>query len=174
MPSLKALLITLASFALPTALAAPITPSTAAPALSKRATYHPSSPPERDDYCGEAVPTYTYGPSAPLAADCQGMPQAYPGPGYWTVSAAETNAAPDGWIRLVASGTCAFEVRWSWTGAAQDYRFGTNDLGFYVRGHANQAEAQDGRVSVKSGVYCSRDGTAEGGMIGLEWRVIHS
>jgi len=172
MPSLKTLLLTLASLTLPTALAAP---STTSSPLSKRATYHPSSPPERDDYCGEAVPTYTYGSSAPLATDCEAMPPLYPGPGYWTVSTAETNAAPDRWVRLVASGTCAFEVRWnSATAPVQDYRFGSNDLGFYVRSHASRYQAQDGRVSVKSGVWCSRNGTAEGGMASLDWRVVHS
>ncbi|KAK4096348.1 hypothetical protein N658DRAFT_501686 [Parathielavia hyrcaniae] len=176
MPSLTNLVLALAALTSTYTLAAPATLTTTntQPALSKRFSYHPSLPGERDDYCGEANPQYSYGPSTPLAADCQATYQPYPGPGYWLVSAGETNAATDQWVRLAASGTCAFEVRLSEPGANQpqvDFRFGTNDLRFYTKGHASEWYAQDGRVSVRSGVWCS---SPADGMVTVHWRIVHA
>ena len=79
-------------------------------------------------------------------------------------------------MRLAASGSCAFDVRLAGNaGGVVDYRFGTNDLRFYIRGHASPSQAQDGRVSVSSGVYCRRLGVNDnGGMVFVDWRVVHS
>ncbi|KAK4034471.1 hypothetical protein C8A01DRAFT_18714, partial [Parachaetomium inaequale] len=134
---------------------------------------HPS-PSTEDDYCGEAVPSYTFGPSAPLAADCAALYQANPGPGYWLVPAAETNAkdaTSDRWTRLAVSGTCAFEVRLSRDNkeGVVDYRFGTNDVRFYIRAHASEGNAEEGRVAVRSGVWCRR---VEGTQARVDWRVV--
>ncbi|KAH6842317.1 hypothetical protein B0I37DRAFT_381664 [Chaetomium sp. MPI-CAGE-AT-0009] len=167
MPSLKTLLLALTT--LTATIAAPTTtPSNPTTALiSKRATYHPSTSTE-DDYCGEANPQYTHGSTNPLAADCAALYEAHPGPGYWLVPAAETRAAQDSgadrWTRLAASGSCAFEVRLSRDndGAGEpgvvDYRFGTNDLRFYVRAHAGEGQAEGGRV--------------EGVQVRVDWRVV--
>ncbi|KAL2186895.1 hypothetical protein L209DRAFT_763927 [Thermothelomyces heterothallicus CBS 203.75] len=109
--------------------------------LTRRANYHSSSAPQEDDYCGEAVPRYSHGPSAPLVADCRAL------------------------------GTCAVEVRLSHQNdaarggpAVVDYRFGTNDLRFYVRAHLTDANARDGRAGVSSGVWCRR-GDVQGQML---------
>jgi hypothetical protein len=141
--------------------------------LAKRVEYHPAGGGE-DDYCGEANPQYTYGSSAPLASDCKAMYQAHPGPGYWAISAGETDYNSDKWARLAASGTCAFEVRLSHEQENNkvDFRFGTNDLSFYVRAHAKESQAKDGRVSVMSGVWCSRK--PADGKVAVDWRIVHS
>ena len=178
MPSLKTLIMALTAavtLAAPTANAN--TNTTPSSPLAKRAVYYSAA--EYDaDYCGEAVPTYTYGSNTPLVADCAVIYQNNPGPGYWAISAAETNAsADDRWVRLAASGTCAFEVRLSSVShpVAVDYRFGTNDVKFYIQGHATASQAQNGRLSVQSGVYCRRLGLYDnGGMVTAAWRIVHS
>ncbi|KAL2172354.1 hypothetical protein VTG60DRAFT_6193 [Thermothelomyces hinnuleus] len=153
--------------------------------LTRRADYHPSSAPQEDDYCGEAVPRYSHGPSAPLVADCRALPDAHPGPGYWLVTAGETESreaaaaagADDRWTRLAASGTCAVEVRLSHQNDAArggpgvvDYRFGTNDLRFYVRAHLTDANARDGRAGISSGVWCRR-GDVQGQVV-IDFRFV--
>lgn len=164
MLSLNTKFLALAALAT-TALSAPTTP------LSARADY---SPVTDDDYCGEAaVLHYSYGNSAPLSSDCTKLYQSNPGPGRWAISTAETQsrkASADGWTRLAASGTCAFEVRLAQPDVV-DYQFGTNDLRFYVRGYAGEGQAQDGRVSASSTVLCGRD---QGGQAAVEWRVAHA
>jgi hypothetical protein len=174
MPSLTKLVLALG--ALTTALAAPAsfhTSSQPTTTLAKRFEYHPAGGGE-DDYCGEANPQYSYGSSAPLAADCRAMYQAHPGPGYWAISAGETDYNADRWARLAASGTCAFEVRLSHEQENNkvDFRFGTNDLSFYVKAHAKESQAKDGRVSVMSGVWCSRK--PADGKVAVDWRIVHS
>ncbi len=174
MPSLKALLFTLAAaLTLPATLAAPTTRPVSP--LTKRAVYHSTSGAD-DDYCGEANPQYSTGSTSPLVADCAAIYQNNPGPGYWAISAAETTASTnDRWVRLAASGTCAFEVRLRPSnngGVPQDYRFGTNDVRFYIQSHASASQAQNGRVSVESPVYCRRLGINDnGGMVFVDWRV---
>ncbi|KAK4120102.1 hypothetical protein N657DRAFT_649449 [Parathielavia appendiculata] len=178
MPSLTKLVLALAVLTTTTTLAAPASLTTTTttttphqPRLSKRLEYQPSSGAE-DDYCGEANPQYTYGPSAPLASDCKAMYEAHPGPGYWLISASETDN--NNWARLAASGSCAFEVRLGSDnrGGKVDFRFGTNDVRFYTRSHAGASQARDGRVSVESPVWCSRK--PADGMVAVDWRVAHS
>ncbi|KAK4154066.1 hypothetical protein C8A00DRAFT_14795 [Chaetomidium leptoderma] len=191
MPSPTNLLLALAATALtiiiPPTLSAPTTTTTTTPQqITKRATaasYHPAPPPE-NDYCIEGSPvTQTYGPSAPLAADCTTLYQANPGPGYWQMSSTQT-----GWTRLAASGTCAIEVRLSSSSTTSastssgdqgggEYRFGTNDVRFFIRANAGAAQAREGRVGVSSGVWCRRQQQAAGGgggLVGVDWRVVHS
>ncbi len=177
MLSLKALLFTLsAALTLPATLAAPTT--TPASSLTKRVVYHPASGAD-DDYCGESNPQYTTTSTSPLAADCAVIYQNNPGPGYWTISAAETTASTnDRWVRLAASGTCAFEVRLRPSnngGVSEDYRFGTNDVRYYLQGDATASHSQNGRVSVESPVYCRRLGINDnGGMVFVDWRVTNA
>ncbi|KAL2257196.1 hypothetical protein VTK26DRAFT_524 [Humicola hyalothermophila] len=176
MPSLTHILVLALSALRPLAAAAPST--SPASALAKRADYHPVSSKGEADYCGEAVPGYTTNEHSPLAADCQQIARDHPGPGYWRVGAAETAAAGrDGWVRLAQSGSCAFEVNLDLYYDGQevvDYKFGTNDLGFYIRSHANPNEPKlPGRVEVHSSVYCStsRQKDEEGQMVFVFWRV---
>jgi hypothetical protein len=168
MPSLAKLLLALAATATTLTLAAPTTTSHD---ITKRATYHPS-PATENDYCGEAVPTFLTDASSPLASDCAAIYKAHPGPGYWLVSPAETKANPEGWVRLGASGSCAFEVRLDQKEVVE-YRFGTNDLGFYIKSHATEGQGKDGKVEVRSGVWCRRHGFA-GPRGGVAWRVVHA
>ena len=167
MPSLAKLLLALAATATTLTLAAPTT----AHDITKRADYHPS-PATENDYCGEAVPRFLTDDASPLASDCAAIYKAHPGPGYWLVSPSETKANPDGWVRLGASGSCAFEVRLDQEEVVE-YRFGTNDLGFYIKSHATEGQGQDGRVEVRSGVWCNRHGY-EGQRVGVVWRVVHA
>ncbi|KAL2193343.1 hypothetical protein P885DRAFT_45774 [Corynascus similis CBS 632.67] len=181
MPSLKTLFLSLVAMTtntITTAFAAPINPPFSV--LAKRAEYHPASALRDDDYCGEAVPRYTYGSSAPKVADCQALDDVHPGPGYWLVTAAETRAkeasGEDRWTRLAVSGTCVFEVRLGYHQSDDelgvvDYRFGTNDVRFYVRAHATDAAARDGRVGVSSGVWCRRGNVQ--GQVTVEFRIVH-
>ena len=177
MPSLKALLFTVtAALTLPATLAAPTT--TPASPLTKRAVYHSAGGGD-DDYCGEANPQYSTTSTSPLAADCAGIYQNNPGPGYWAIAAAETTASTDDrWVRLAASGTCALEVRFRPSnngGVPQDYRFGTNDARFYIQSHASASQSQNGRVSVWSPVYCRRLGYNDNaGMVFVDWRVTNA
>ncbi|KAH6617536.1 hypothetical protein F5144DRAFT_499149 [Chaetomium tenue] len=163
--------LTTTTFAAPTT-----TPNTPATLLSKRADYQSSTD---DDYCGEANPQYTYGSNTPLAADCKSLYEANAGPGYWSVSAAETrslDSSADRWTRLAAQGSCAFEVRLSRENDGEgkaglvEYRFGTNDVAFYIKSHAGSGAARDGRVGVSSGVWCRREkGEAQ---VRVDWRVV--
>jgi hypothetical protein len=172
---LLALTGTTTTLAAPAATFHAVTPNPAASlaGLSKRATFYSNND---DDYCGEGSPTYYTDASAPLAADCKALVAANAGPGYWVVSAAETTAeGPEAWIRLAASGTCAVDVQWSdgnrfFGIGLQDYRFGTNDLQFYVNSYALENVA-DGRVGVQpDSVYCY-SGTQ---MVYVNWRVAHT
>jgi hypothetical protein len=179
MLSLTRTLLALAAFTtLTTAAPSSPSPATSPPAaLTKRADYHPVDALGLADYCNEAVPRYTYGPNAPLVTDCQAIPVANPGLGYWAVSGAEQTAkGAERWVRLAASGTCAFEVRMDpeATDVAGDFRFGTNDLGFYIRSHAGQGDAQDGRLEVRAGVWCHTTRAAGGKMVEVNWRVVHA
>ncbi|KAK4133905.1 hypothetical protein BT67DRAFT_477604 [Trichocladium antarcticum] len=142
---------------------------------SKRVTYHPS---DRHDYCGEvAVARYTYGPAAPLITDCQAIPRAHPGPGYWSITPADTLAAGgDRWVRLATSGTCAFEVRAERrTGQGDkdlfEWNFGTNDLNFYSGrvGWGKEGKG-DGREAVASTVGCITTRVGEGRWVDVGWR----
>lgn len=184
MPSLKALLLAGLTTLTATTLAAPTTTPhlTTLTTISKRAEYHPS-PATENDYCGEANPQLTYGDNTPLAADCKALYEANSGPGYWTVSAAETRAldnagGADRWTRLAAQGSCAFEVRLSREndGAGKpglvDYRFGTNDMAFYIKAHASEGAAKGGRIAARSGVWCRREqGQAQ---VRLDWRIVRA
>ncbi|KAK3305187.1 uncharacterized protein B0T15DRAFT_531572 [Chaetomium strumarium] len=187
MPSLtRTLLRLLLTLSLtPTTLAAPTTPSslTTRNLLSHRAvvfTQASSSSPDgtyiKDDYCGEAKPSYTTttttsSSSSPLAADCVALYNANPGPGYWTISTA-AKGGEDGWVRLGQSGSCAFEVRWNENGeGVGEYKFGTNDLRFYIRAYverAPQGQVVEGRVGVSSTVWCDTGR----GMGFVDWRVV--
>jgi hypothetical protein len=181
MPSLTSTLVVLLTLSLsPTTLAAPAPSSPATRGLlSQRAVFTAAFSPGtyiKDDYCGEANPSYASSPSAsPLATDCVALYNANPGPGYWTVSSADTAKGKDGWVRLGQSGSCAFEVRWSSSGNEKqpqgEYKFGTNDLRFYVRTHVERAaegEKVDGRVGVSSTVWCDTGR----GMGFVDWRVV--
>lgn len=175
------LLVALAAFTTTTTLAAPTSSDTSThqttpqPVLNKRADYHAVSVLGDSDYCGEASPHYSFGDTAPLAADCTALYQANAGPGYWQISPAETSSAPDRWVRLAASGTCAFEVRQSPDGGAEtvEYRFGTNDVRFYIRSHASEYEAKDGRVAANAVVACRLEGIPRGSAR-VDWRVVHA
>ncbi|KAK4240093.1 hypothetical protein C8A03DRAFT_13566 [Achaetomium macrosporum] len=194
MPSLSTKLLVFTLSTAPTALTAPApfslntrdAPSHLSLSNLKRAVYTTASSPgtyTKDDYCGEANPAYTSSPStSPLATDCVALYNAHPGPGYWTISSADTAASEgegrDGWVRLGQSGSCAFEVRWSsgngnGDGEVGEYKFGTNDLRFYIRAHverATEGEKVDGRVGVSSTVWCDTGS----GMGFVDWRVILS
>lgn len=158
-------------------LAAPTTTPNPLTILTTRATYQPGAPSE-DDYCGEAVPSYWYTDSAPLMSDCLAIPAAHPGPGYWTVSADDTNASSDlRFVRIATSGTCAFEVRWAYDNDDQNpplpvqaYRFGTNDLQFYINSYYAQGSDQsvNGRLECAGNVECWTGSVM--GVIG--WRLI--
>jgi hypothetical protein len=120
------------------------------------------------DYCGEvAHAEYVSNPAEQaLATDCISLTQRWAGPGYWTVR--DTG----GWVRLAQEGTCAFEVKLQpgQVGSSDQFTFGTNDVGFYIRGYANVHNADpQGRVSVWSTVACRREGLP---LIGVDWRVI--
>ncbi|KAK3291541.1 uncharacterized protein B0H64DRAFT_409243 [Chaetomium fimeti] len=181
MPSLKTLLLAGLTTLTATTLAAPTTtPNPTTALISKRATYHPSESAE-NDYCGEANPRATSGDDRPLVDDCTALRAAHEASGYWLVTAAETRAAQDSgaerWTRLDEKGTCAFEVRLSTDNDGEgepgvvDYRFGTNDLRFYISAHAGKGNAVDGRVGVSSGVWCRR---VEGEQVRVDWRVVSS
>ncbi|KAK3899269.1 hypothetical protein C8A05DRAFT_37122 [Staphylotrichum tortipilum] len=183
MPSLSTLLLTLGAAALTLAAPSPNPPSTlkTSPStpftLSKRTIAYQSS--NDCDYCGEAVPQYTFDAAQPLAADCVQITKDHPGPGFWTIPTSATLAAgPERWVTLAASGTCAFQVQQDlWETEVVEYQFGTNDLGFYVRSHASTYQAQDGRVGVTSSVYCRRylGGDPTKSRLGyLDWRVAHT
>jgi hypothetical protein len=183
MPSLKSLLLAGLATLTTTTLAAPTTiPNpTILTTVSKRAEYHPS-PQTENDYCGEAATVHvTHGDNTPFAKDCRALYEAHKGPGYWTVSAAETRALDDAagadrWTRLAAQGSCAFEVRLSRENDSPgkaglvDYRFGTNDMAFYIKAHASESVAKAGRIGVRSGVWCRREkGQAQ---VRLDWRIV--
>lgn len=140
------------------------------PVLIKRADYHPS-PSSEDDYCGEANPQYLTDQSSPLASDCAAIYKAHPGPGYWIISAAETNSKPEPWVRLASSGSCAFEVRLGQQ-TVVEYRFGTNDVKFYISSHATETQGKDEKVEVRSGVWCNRHGV-KNERVSVDWRVVH-
>ena len=182
MPSLSTLLLTLGAAALTLAAPSPSIRSTikTSPStpftLSRRTIGYTSS--NNNDFCGEATPAYLFGPEQALATDCIQITKDHPGPGYWTIPASVTQAAgAERWVRLAASGTCAFEIRQALHEAVTDYNFGTNDLGFYIRSHAAPYLAQDGRLGVFGTVYCRRFLNGDESQIKLgdvDWRVTHS
>ncbi|AEO64712.1 1784e81b-ecdc-4233-989d-25db7792550f [Thermothielavioides terrestris] len=176
MPSLitTLLLVLAASFTLAAPTASPASPAL----LSKRATYHTTNRPTdyRDDYCGEATPVFTTPSNAPLVSDCLAIAAAYPGSGYWIVAAGETAASADSrWVTLAAHGSCAFQTRWAYDNdaagraAPEDYRFGTNDLRFYVTQYYTQHadQAVDGRLQAAAEVQCYTGSE----IAFVEWRV---
>ncbi|GAB1319721.1 hypothetical protein MFIFM68171_09931 [Madurella fahalii] len=148
----------------------------------KRAAYTSVSILFDATYCSEADPDYSYGPDQPLAADCQALASRWPSGsggqtsvlGYWSVAAGEMAAAPERWVRLAQQGSCALDVRLSresHPAVDRGFRFGTNDLGYYLRRHASEGVAQDGRVGAWSPVICRSEGQGQPALR-VQWRIV--
>lgn len=179
MPSLTNTILLALAACTPFALAAPsFHTSTEPTTLAKRADYYPVTALGYADYCGEADENYKTNDNSPLIADCQQIPKDHPGYGYWLITVAETNAlGSNGWVRLAQSGTCAFEVAWVFSnsnGEVVDYKFGTNDLGFYIRSYAHENNPNyPGKVEMGYSVACgtTRVPGEQGSLVFLRWRM---
>lgn len=122
----------------------------------------------RDDYCGETTPDETFGPDAPLAADCLAI-GAYMETidGYYTVSPADFDGS-SGWVTIASSGTCTFAIKFDVAADTQTVLIGTNDVQFYINVYA--PDAQDGRIEAAGGIACNYNGQ----VLLLDWGMIHS
>ncbi|KAK0644088.1 hypothetical protein B0T16DRAFT_192823 [Cercophora newfieldiana] len=155
---------------------ADVLPST----LTKRLQYITYATPAagRNDYCGEWNTVVSGGPDAPLASDCSAIAQAYTiqtslgasgALGYWSISVADWNAAPGGWVTLAASGTCKFPVALSSGQPVQNALFGANDLRFYTNSAVGSAVG--GKSEARGSVSCW-NGT-DGHFVSTAFRVTH-
>lgn len=122
----------------------------------------------RDEYCGETTPDETFGPDAPLAADCLAIKDYMDTiDGCYTVSPRDFNEST-GWATIASSGTCVFAVKFDIAADAQTVLIGTNDVQFYIGVYAR--DAQDGRIEAVGGIACNYDGQ----VLLLDWGMIHS
>ncbi|KAK4213898.1 hypothetical protein QBC37DRAFT_163261 [Rhypophila decipiens] len=136
---------------------APSSDVTSPSQLTKRLTYNGNAGVGNDYYCGEVAGVVeSFGPDAPLASDCLAIRARYPDTvrGYWTISVADQNSAPGGWITLAKQGTCAFKVRLEDGQTPRDFRVGTNDVWFYT-GYARSSQGTPGRYQGISDVGCN-------------------
>lgn len=119
--------------------------------------YNGTAAPGWDNYCGEsAVVTESWGDDKPLASDCRIIASRYRDPvrGFWTITPADIAAAPaDGFITLDKQGTCAFKVRLDYPTPAITYRFGSNDIRFYITMYTGNEK--NGHYSGVSGAACN-------------------
>jgi hypothetical protein len=152
----------------------------AAVPLNKRLQYntYPTPGAGRNDYCGEWNTQVTGGDSAPLAADCAAIAQAYTiqtpdgargALGYWSISVADWNSAPGGWVTLAASGTCKFPIALEVNQPVRNALFGANDVRFYTNSAVGSAVG--GRSEAAGTVSCF-NGT-DGNFVGIKFRLTH-
>ncbi|KAK3387785.1 hypothetical protein B0H63DRAFT_470910 [Podospora didyma] len=116
--------------------------------LNKRLTYI-TTPLTGWSFCwDESSATKTFGPTTPLAADCYAISAAFPEgtTGHWSITLADFETSPTGFVTLAASGTCVFKVALSpWTSHdITNAAFGNGDLRYYINNNARDAVA--GRI----------------------------
>ncbi|KAH8886199.1 hypothetical protein GQ53DRAFT_828203 [Thozetella sp. PMI_491] len=146
----------------------PLGSASAAQSLSKRLTFTSGG---RDDYCGEANPTFTYGDDTPVAADCAAISSAVAAisPGFWTVDVSDFHP-PNGWATIASSGTCQFALQFQVPSQTQSMFFGTNDLRFYINSYVGNS--QNGHIQAIAGVACNNN--TGGVLLIVNWGMIHS
>jgi len=136
----------------------------------KRPVYNGTAAGGDDNYCGEsAVVTESWGDDKPLASDCRVIASRYTDPvrGFWTIYPSDIAAAPaDGFVTLDTYGTCAFKVRLNFPTPAIAYRFGSNDIRFYITVYSRNEK--NGHYSGESGVLCNWQRV----MTGVTWAIV--
>lgn len=103
------------------------------------------------DFCwDESIAKFTFGPSAPLASDCQKIVDHYANiRGKWTFHPSDFEG--DKVVPLVKVDDCQFQVSLSGE-MGQKVFFGDNDLRYYVSNQLKYAE--DGRVQAEDDMAC--------------------
>lgn len=148
------------------------------PHLARRLSYQKYTTPNgRNDYCGESNPNLSFGATAPLASDCLAIADAYTESihtggvkAYWVATANDFANAPGGYLTLASHGTCKFLIKINSGQPLQTVYFGANDLRFYIRGAAQNA--QSGKVEALGSVSCNNN--TDGGFVSVEYKVTRS
>ena len=119
-----------------------------------------------DNYCGESAQvTETFGNDKPLAADCRVIASRYSDPvrGFFTVLPSDIGA--DGWVTLDSYRTCAFKTYLNDQPAPIPYRFGSNDIRFYITVYTRNEK--NGHYAGESPVLCNWNHK----FYGITWKI---